>query len=69
MITKRQFLLTGASLAGVGALGIGLGVRTARSESPLAHGQQAMWFLHQLAPESGAYNVVFTARVRSLAPR
>jgi peptide-methionine (R)-S-oxide reductase len=34
MITKRQFLLTGASFAALGALGIGLGVRAARSESP-----------------------------------
>jgi amino acid adenylation domain-containing protein len=32
---------------------------------PLSHNQRAMWFLHQLAPESSAYNVVFTARVLS----
>lgn len=36
-----------------------------RVEAVLTHGQQAMWFLHQLAPESGAYNVAFAARVRS----
>jgi amino acid adenylation domain-containing protein len=29
------------------------------------HGQQALWFLHRSNPESSAYNVVFSARVRS----
>lgn len=37
----------------------------ARVETPLTQAQQAMWFLHQLAPRSSAYNVAFTARVRS----
>ncbi|MGK7894453.1 MAG: amino acid adenylation domain-containing protein, partial [Xenococcus sp. (in: cyanobacteria)] len=32
---------------------------------PLSHGQQALWFLYKLAPESSAYNVAFTARIRS----
>jgi hypothetical protein len=32
---------------------------------PMSHGQQALWFLHHLAPESSAYNVVFAARFRS----
>lgn len=32
---------------------------------PLSHGQQGLWFLYQLAPESAAYNVAFTARIRS----
>ncbi len=32
---------------------------------PAAHGQQALWFLHQSYPESAAYNVVFSARIRS----
>jgi amino acid adenylation domain-containing protein len=32
---------------------------------PAAHGQRALWFLHQSNPKSAAYNVVFTARVRS----
>lgn len=40
-------------------------IDTARVEMPLSYGQQAMWFLHELAPESPAYNVTFTARVRS----
>ena len=33
---------------------------------PAAHGQRALWFLHQSYPSSGAYNVVFSARVRSV---
>ncbi len=32
-------------------------------EFPLSSGQQALWFLYQLAPESAAYNVTFTARL------
>ena len=31
----------------------------------LSHGQQALWFLYKLAPESPAYNVAFTARICS----
>ncbi|WP_179137850.1 non-ribosomal peptide synthetase [Candidatus Entotheonella palauensis] len=44
-------------------------VRQMASPSPasgrLSHGQAALWFTHQLAPESWAYHVVFSARVRS----
>lgn len=32
---------------------------------PLTYGQRALWFIHQLAPESSAYHIAFTARVRS----
>jgi Condensation domain/TubC N-terminal docking domain len=32
---------------------------------PATHGQQALWFLSQSNPGSAAYNVVFSARVRS----
>ncbi len=32
---------------------------------PLSHGQRALWFLHQLAPESVAYNVLVAWRVAS----
>ncbi|MDQ1592734.1 MAG: hypothetical protein QOG71_3361 [Pyrinomonadaceae bacterium] len=35
------------------------------SEHPLSYGQRALWFLHQLAPESAAYNVFFAMRVVS----
>ena len=33
-------------------------------EYPLSHGQRALWFLQQLAPESAAYHVVVALRVR-----
>ncbi|HLF25329.1 MAG TPA: amino acid adenylation domain-containing protein [Anaerolineae bacterium] len=32
---------------------------------PLSYGQQSMWFMYQLAPDSPAYNVSFTARICS----
>ena len=32
---------------------------------PLSYGQQALWFTHQLAPQSWAYHMVFSARLRS----
>ncbi|HYO99019.1 MAG TPA: MupA/Atu3671 family FMN-dependent luciferase-like monooxygenase, partial [Pyrinomonadaceae bacterium] len=35
------------------------------SEHPLSYGQRALWFLHQLAPESAAYNVFFAMRILS----
>jgi amino acid adenylation domain-containing protein len=33
------------------------------SSFPLSHGQAALWFLHRLAPETAAYNVIGAARV------
>ncbi len=33
---------------------------------PASHGQRALWFLHQSDPKSAAYNVVFSARIRSV---
>jgi natural product biosynthesis luciferase-like monooxygenase protein len=35
------------------------------AEHPLSRGQQAMWFLHQLAPESTAYNIFVALRINS----
>lgn len=32
-------------------------------EFPLSEGQKALWFLHQLAPDSPAYNLVFSAKI------
>ncbi|MEH2350380.1 MAG: amino acid adenylation domain-containing protein, partial [Nostoc sp.] len=32
---------------------------------PLSYGQQGLWFLYQLAPESPAYHLAFTVRIRS----
>lgn len=35
------------------------------SETPLAYGQRALWFLQQLAPESSAYNIATAFRIRA----
>ncbi|HEX8889429.1 MAG TPA: amino acid adenylation domain-containing protein, partial [Pyrinomonadaceae bacterium] len=32
---------------------------------PLSHGQKALWFLHQIAPASAAYNIVGAVRILS----
>ncbi|MFP6873560.1 MAG: amino acid adenylation domain-containing protein [Verrucomicrobiales bacterium] len=32
-------------------------------EFPLSEGQKALWFLHQLAPQSAAYNLVFSSKL------
>ena len=34
-----------------------------RDEFPLSEGQKALWFLHQLAPRSAAYNLVFSSKL------
>lgn len=39
-------------------------VRDEESGFPLSHGQKALWFLYQLAPESAAYNVITAFRFR-----
>ncbi|MCP4696574.1 MAG: AMP-binding protein, partial [Gammaproteobacteria bacterium] len=36
-----------------------------KSAHPLSHGQRAFWFIHRSAPESAAYNMVFSARIHS----
>jgi natural product biosynthesis luciferase-like monooxygenase protein/FkbM family methyltransferase len=36
-----------------------------QQEAPLSYGQRALWFLHQLAPQSAAYNISAAARIRS----
>jgi len=35
------------------------------TEYPLSYGQRSLWFLHQLSPLSGAYNVSSAVRIRS----
>ena len=35
------------------------------AETPLSYGQRALWFLHELAPESAAYNIAAAARIHS----
>ena len=32
---------------------------------PLSHGQRGLWFLHQMDPESSAYNICHASRFRS----
>ncbi len=36
------------------------------AEMPLSYGQKSLWFLHNLAPQSGAYHIAAAVRVRSL---
>ena len=38
--------------------------QASRSIHPLSHGQQALWFLYQLAPESAAYNIMYAAALQ-----
>jgi len=37
---------------------------TAPEEFPCSHGQKALWFINQMAPESAAYNLAIPFRVR-----
>jgi amino acid adenylation domain-containing protein len=32
---------------------------------PLSHGQRALWFIYQLAPQNPAYNLIYAARVHA----
>ncbi|HJT64896.1 MAG TPA: MupA/Atu3671 family FMN-dependent luciferase-like monooxygenase, partial [Pyrinomonadaceae bacterium] len=36
-----------------------------QQEAPLSYGQRALWFLHELAPQSAAYNIAAAARIHS----
>src|SRR5947209_7511933 len=40
-------------------------VREREIEYPLSYGQRGLWFLHNLAPESAAYNIARAVRVRA----
>jgi amino acid adenylation domain-containing protein len=53
-----------AQLAAVGAQAPGQ-AQESSAEQGLSRGQQSLWFLHQLAPESTAYNLVSAMRVRT----
>ncbi|MEH1970996.1 non-ribosomal peptide synthase/polyketide synthase [Nostoc sp.] len=39
--------------------------RIIKTSSPLSYGQEAMWFIYQIAPESVAYNIFITAKINS----
>ncbi|MDH3599287.1 MAG: amino acid adenylation domain-containing protein [Candidatus Tectomicrobia bacterium] len=39
--------------------------KSAPSVCPLSYGQQALWYTHQLAPDSPAYNTAFVTRITS----
>jgi amino acid adenylation domain-containing protein len=38
-------------------------IDTSQEAFPLSQGQQALWFLYRLAPESAAYNLLYAARL------
>jgi len=38
---------------------------SSKSFLPLSQGQQSLWFLYNLAPQSSAYNTLFSVRIRS----
>lgn len=38
--------------------------RQSMTEHPVSRGQQALWFLHEAAPDSPAYTIVFALRIR-----
>jgi amino acid adenylation domain-containing protein/non-ribosomal peptide synthase protein (TIGR01720 family) len=40
-----------------------LTARQSKNEYPLSHGQQGLWFLHNLAPESTAYNIARAVKI------
>ncbi|MFN6464051.1 MAG: non-ribosomal peptide synthetase [Nostoc sp. DedVER02] len=39
--------------------------RIIKTNSPLSSGQEAMWFIYQIAPESVAYNIFITVKINS----
>ena len=52
---KRDLLKALLSLEAGGSRGV----------IPLSYGQQSLWFIHQLAPTSPAYNFLYAARIRA----
>jgi amino acid adenylation domain-containing protein/non-ribosomal peptide synthase protein (TIGR01720 family) len=39
--------------------------RESENEYPLSHGQRGLWFLHNFAPESAAYNIARAVKIRA----
>ncbi len=60
----------GASASSTGESGSDLVEFVARGETPqvfpLSEGQRALWFLNRLAPDSSAYNLIFSGKFRPL---
>jgi amino acid adenylation domain-containing protein len=54
----------GKGTADEGAPGVPKGTAET-GDLPLSQGQKALWFLHRLAPEAGAYNIAVAARARN----
>jgi amino acid adenylation domain-containing protein len=46
-----------------------LSLRDQAEDYPLSYGQQALWFLHQLAPQRAAYNIARAIRIRGFLNR
>jgi acyl carrier protein len=55
-VLERMFDGAGSSIAPV----------SSADRGRLSRGQEALWVLHQLSPESAAYNIAYAMRVRSL---
>ncbi|GIG91763.1 hypothetical protein Pen02_66990 [Plantactinospora endophytica] len=55
----------GEQSTGPGEQPVAPGEQPGGAGQPLSVGQQALWFLYQLAPESPAYNITLAVRIRS----
>jgi len=65
-VTIRELgkqILDRSSSTGFDGTAVAVTVSPSSSPYPLSHGQEALWFLHQLAPESSAYHVTQAARL------
>ena len=49
--------------SGTGRVGVIEKTDRSKREFPLSYGQRALWFLNRLAPESSAYNLVFSSSI------
>ncbi|HLM58539.1 MAG TPA: amino acid adenylation domain-containing protein [Pyrinomonadaceae bacterium] len=76
VVLEMTSLLQGASIAelaaqavrqlggGPRASGPDAGAHDGQASHPLSYGQQALWFLSRMAPDSAAYHVAAAARIR-----
>lgn len=63
LATRACHRLATGDLSPTVATSTRLNGRTGACEGILSQGQQALWFLHQAAPESSAYNLTSVARI------